>query len=504
MNKSKKIIFIVFIFALLGCLVMYVVWPSWEARAARDLAIVHHAIDEMHPAVLDAVAFHTWHTQGYKQVKELLPLIKSLADEQALLRFYFAGYEDSHLSGSITQHFAQNIFPSNERWAGWVLKFTNTGYKVAYSLQDGNTPAVGAQLLRCDGQAIDGLLKTNFAPFFDRRWQIPIAREHAAIAFTILRDDTSVLNRPIIKSCEFVDVSGKSLTYPLRWQTLTAEQTKAINEIYSSPYSLPSIHEFAPKSYWVTASDFKLGTKQAYESQQVLLKNLETLKDIDLVVFDVRANGGGNSQAGIDILNAVFKEYFYFLYNQYYQKMSNSDALFRVSAFTLWSWEALLSEKRKTLPADSAAVKQQTQLVNIYRNALDRGETHIWQSAIYGRPSSLNADLANQAWNFKGKVVLLTSKTCVSACLDFVDFLKFVPNLLHVGDTTNADTIYTEVAFMRDTDWYEQLDFIVPVKKFNHRLRDDNVPYVPDVFYDGDIGDTPRLQKWILEQVKTH
>ncbi|MES1196103.1 MAG: S41 family peptidase [Steroidobacter sp.] len=506
MSKIKIISSIAVALIVISSIAAYIILPTWQQRAAHNLDAIHHAIDEMHPAVLepDATAFHEWHTKGYEQAKALLPLVKSPVDENALLRFYFTGYQDPHLYFiSPPQHFAKNLYQKSNKWVGWILKSTNAGYKVVYSLSDKGNPPVGMQLIRCDGQEIDGFLKDRFAPYLDRRWYMPLARDLAAKSLAIDRDDTSVLNRPDVKQCEFLDSSGTTLAYPVRWQALTKEQAKKIDGYYQVEYSLPSVREFAPKSYWITLSDFSLATKGAYESQQHLVRDLAAITDADTIVLDVRANGGGDARYGFDALCKLLMENCYFLQQKFNQKDLHDNAEYRVSQFTLWSEEALLTERKKTQGNTSRGTLALDQIVTHFREALKQGKTHLLASEISGGKSS-NYTLPKQEWSFKGKVILLTSSRCVSACLDFVDVIKFIPNLLHVGEPTNADTVYSQVAYMREQYVGEQVDFMVPIMKSGQRLRQDNVPYVPDAYYYGDMNDTASLEKWILQLVNSH
>jgi hypothetical protein len=187
---------------------------------------------------------------------------------------------------------------------------------------------------------------------------------------------------------------------------------------------------------------------------------------------------------------------------QWNAKHSGEDGRFRVSQRLLWSYEAILSERKKAQGDSSGDVLMLAQIVSKLGDELKQHHTHVLQSELFGGISNSNQQEAPVVWNFKGRVVLVTDQACVSACLDFVDMVKLIPGLLHVGEVTNGDTVYTQVTPQRENYAYEQLDFMVPIKKWNKRLRADNQPYVPDILYDGDMNNTEALQKWVLEQVK--
>ena len=47
---------------------------------------------------------------------------------------------------------------------------------------------------------------------------------------------------------------------------------------------------------------------------------------------------------------------------------------------------------------------------------------------------------------FRGRLVLVTDANCASACLDFADLVRSVPNAAHAGASTSADTRYMDSA----------------------------------------------------------
>ena len=89
----------------------------------------------------------------------------------------------------------------------------------------------------------------------------------------------------------------------------------------------------------------------------------------------------------------------------------------------------------------------------------------------------------------------------MSSCLDFVDRLKQIPNVLHWGEPTSADTVYTEVTDMWHDYHKDAYRFMVPVKQWNHRARKDNEPYIPDSVFNGNIYDDAAVEQWVLEKL---
>jgi hypothetical protein len=486
--------------------VWYIYFASAQQPTARHLDFVHNAISEMHPAILepDATEFLDWHKNGYQKTRELLSQVRSEADEAAVLRFYMAGYRDSHLNGNLDKKPFSKLDAKKDLWTGWLLKATNTGYEVTYRKDGDAYPPENAKLISCDGQAIDELLHKHYAPYFDIRWHILGARDAAAKALTQDRSFTGILNRPELTSCVFL-VDNAIKTFPLEWLPVSEEESIAINASYQYKYHLPSLFEPAPNTVWIRASDFAQYTPEAAQRQTILLEQIKSTQDKNLIILDTRGNGGGSSTHGINILNAIMNEdekAASYVGNQYQYKNQGANALFRASWQLYWSYDYALQKLIANQGKEFSDVQYLEKFQVRLKQALDAGEQSLYQSETPNESNTIPPP--SDKWESSIKLVLITDKSCVSACLDFVDMVKLIPNLLHLGEPTNADTAYTQIAHMQSQYLKETYNFMVPVKKWNKRLREDSQPYIPDVIYEGDMNDDAALQQWVLTQTKQH
>lgn len=503
-TRFKHLLLPVLLVLAIILIAVYRFYFSPQARAASHLAFVHDAITQMHPAVLDknAVAFHAWHSVAYEKAKALLSQVHSTADETALLNYYFAGYQDSHLAGGIVKT-PYKFMESADTWAGWLLKAKSSGYEVAYSLGGEDYPAVGAQLISCDNQAIDEILQKHYALYIDTRWHILQARSKAALAFTQNTYFSAVLNRPEFKHCKFQSLDGSTQEYSFHWQAYDAELIEKSMQWRRAAYKFPAAHEFAPQFFWVAASDFQLNSTEAYHHHQKLLHDLEGAGDTALVVFDLRGNNGGSSLIGHSLLKTFFgKENYDFLRHEYAAKLPDSDAQFRASWSFYWSYDFLLKQQKANHGENDDTVKSLQSLLNVLKKSLDAHENFFLQSSVSTEVIPAEEITASApSWKFQGPVFVVTDQDCLSACLDFVDMIKLIPGSVHLGQPTNADTVYTQVAPMWHEYQKEALSFFVPVKKYNKRLRVDNQAYVPDVIYEGDITKDQQLETWVKQQI---
>lgn len=502
---AKSLLSLVVVIVVVAAVVNFFVLTP-QKRAEKHLNFVHQSITEMHPAVLDATAteFQAWHTTGYEKSKSLLPQVHTLADEQALLNFYLVGYKDSHLSGSIA-YSPYGIFEQiSKQWAGWLLKATATGYEVVYSVEGDDFPAVGAQLISCNNQPIDELLQSRYAPFLDKRWNVLIARDQAAKALTQIRSHYEILDRPIISQCLYKDAKGIEKSLTVRWQELNKKDRRHISALSNKDYSYPSLTRKNNNLLWINVSDFKLESPAAYEHHQKLLKELVALQGDETLVFDLRMNSGGNSGFGNEILEAAFgKTGFAFLAMQHAEKSGHKDALYRSSWPLYWSRDYQLGKLRETQGNSSTQVQWLTAINERLKKALANNEPSFSQNEALAGLSKEGLSAVEGIWNFRGKVIVITSMHCVSSCLNFLDLLKQIPQVQHWGEPTNADTVYTEVAEMRHDYYKEAYSFRVPVKQWTKRLRKNNEPYTPDILFNGNIYNDKSVEKWVQEKVHT-
>ena len=100
----------------------------------------------------------------------------------------------------------------------------------------------------------------------------------------------------------------------------------------------------------------------------------------------------------------------------------------------------------------------------------------------------------------KAKIIVIIDKGCGNACLTFIDQLKAMKHdVILFGQTTGADSVYMEV---QKTDLPSKKGiFYFPMRVYKNRLRGNNIPYYPDIFYaDDSSNNTETLQQAIIER----
>ena len=95
-----------------------------------------------------------------------------------------------------------------------------------------------------------------------------------------------------------------------------------------------------------------------------------------------------------------------------------------------------------------------------------------------------------------GEVYLLTDWSCGSACLDFVDIMRRLPGVRHIGLPTAADSVYLELGM--DADLPSGLAvFAYPLKVYRNRARGNNEWYEPEIKWPGGRMTDEAVVQWI-------
>jgi hypothetical protein len=123
-------------------------------------------------------------------------------------------------------------------------------------------------------------------------------------------------------------------------------------------------------------------------------------------------------------------------------------------------------------------------------NGIER--TLVRNEPLFKEPTHAHSELIDDHIEspVTAQIVLVTAGACASACLDFIDILRELAPLIHVGHSTNSDTAYLECRSVPSKK--ALLNF--PIKVYRNRLRKPYQKYHPTHTWEGDIADTQSLK----------
>ena len=447
----------------------------WREVAIADIERAHALVQEAHPGVLDGDEhFRSWFVEGYRSALALAARANSAERALAALQFYTVGYRDSHLASGRVQ---QTAVPA--RWAGWTVQYRNGAYRVvkAAATWQVATPSVGDVVLSCDGVETGALLAQRVAPFVDRRVELDATKSRLAVHLTNewAGEPTWDPLRP--RRCVVHSTAGQSREYALAW----SRSNEGLNGLYP-PGPAQGIERLASGTYWVHVSDFM---PSGHVGLDALVDRLETLGDAEAVVLDTRGNGGGNSMIGYRLVRALLK-------GRTPESPAGQVAYWRASSVARRALEENKARVESLEGPAGPTTKWMGRMLDELNIAVRNGEPFFKQVSM-----EVDEELPRGA-AFRGKLVLVTDAHCSSSCLTFADLVLRVPNAVHAGASTSADTRYIDIAV---EPLPSGAKLALPLKVWRHRPRGDNEPLHPHFPFDGDITDTLAVQAWVEKVV---
>lgn len=458
----------------------------WREMAREDLAFVHQTIADHHPGPLNESdpGFAQWHEQGYAESLALLDKVTSLGGYRAVLGRYVTGFRDGHLNLNLSLDY---------KWIGWpgfMVAWRDDAIRVHHVAEGIDAPGVGDRLIACDGEDAETLFRERIRPFGGK--DIPADR------YLLTRDLFLDRVNPVLEDlteCTFRSGEGER-TVKLNWQWVRWSDLAEIHDRAGTGRRGEfARREVAGNGLWLQFPTFGPGGERE-ERAKAIMASLPEYRDRDYVVVDLRNNGGGSSWWAGEFIRRLYGEAW--LEMLLVETGSGAYPTHRVSRENLEHFRELLPRLAAQAGEDSRMYRSFSALVEGMEKALETGE------GMYDHDIDLDGNEGEEEKSFKdvaplyeGRLYLLTDSVCASACLDFMDMALELPNVVHVGQPTNADTAYMEIRGLTLPSRNGRLNFATKV--YRNRSRGHNEYYAPEHLWGGDIWDTPAVEAWIVD-----
>lgn len=462
----------------------------WSALYLRDLDSARAVIAADHPGAVDTAnpAFARTLASAYEEARRAAARVNGYSAYRVALNRFGNRFQDAHLNIGGTRPL------EGVRDAGIYPVFRN-GALVAEEV-DGRYGAQaaalrGATVQACDGRPAsrvfrEGVLSWRGRPAIEADWYLWAP---------LLLVDYGPMAGPAPASCRF-RTGGRTVTVPLRWRPATSAEVRGHQQRLTSfaprPLGVERLED--GRTVWVNVPTFAVDEEREVAAMHTMIDSLraEMARNHDwrLLVFDLRGNSGGSSTWGDQIAAAVFGEPW----------AQAADAWLGDGVYTEWrvsphNLEAVRGGARQAEQrhgVDSPEAMAARAFVDSMEAALRRGVV------LYGRPTPRRGAPRPEPVAVPGRIVVVTSASCFSACLDFMDRVRLHPATIQVGETTGVDTDYME-------NWGRPLPSGLssighPMKVYRNRRRANNQAYAPQVRYEGRLQDTEALRGWILRR----
>lgn len=455
----------------------------WRQMLRQDLTFAHQTIQGryIYARTPGGPAWDRLLAEADRQAEADAEKVSDFAGYQAVMRRYVGAFSDAHLGVRL------NLEASRVAWPRFLVRYDSGRYRVVESA----TPkvAVGAEISACDGKPIDQLVN-EVAPQVGRAAGAEKGLESTrdAMARLLFVDAKNPLYpRPARCRINGVDTD-------LAWAPIGSDQLAKLNaphDLMRDPVT--AISQFGRNSARVRMATFGPGAPEEAQQFHAIIDAAPSLRDKDIVVFDVRGNGGGS-----------YNWFTAFLESFYGPAYADHFATARLKIRPVFIDPPGGSLARKPGAAGPPPQARVDPLNTPPDRAMDglllgfeprpaAAGTTVYAAEMGSLPAAALAPAPPNP--VRARVFVLTDYACASACISFVDELKRFPGVQQVGRETAVDSrTGTPLGYPLPSGNGE---LAVPSLVREDRERGDNIPQKPDIRYDRDIADTAAVLAWI-------
>ena len=450
---------------------------DWSADAHRDLAAMHDLIRDNHPGPVDDQdqAFRAWMEAGPGTLRAQADAARTEHDYRLVLLDYANGFADVHLRVRFDQ-------PERELWPGFLTRTDHVGGPSRVVLvEDAPGIAVGDGLVGCGTASASDLLAARVLRPLTNPKQ-PQGLILTSPWLTVVSADDRDGQTP---DCRIRTAAGLR-TVPVRWRSI--DQAALSTRIaQASGIAIPALGLRRVGDVWlVSLPSFTWSGPDAARMQALVATLRDHASELHAarhVVLDLRGNGGGNSQWGIDVASALWGG-----------KMVEA---IEASEDGTVDWR-VSTRNRDTIRADAADMmtgghpEEAAEWIGLARRmdqALKAGQPLMREAGTPGPAMPAGPS------PFSHRVLVLTDPHCASACLDFVDLLNRLPGTERIGLPTGADTNYLDLATAPLPSGRASLAYAMKV--YRHRARAANAAYQPVLAWPGGVMTDTSVSRWV-------
>jgi len=251
-------------------------------------------------------------------------------------------------------------------------------------------------------------------------------------------------------------------------------------------------NKFGKNSIWISIPTFSnnipyLNTTTT-QKLKTIINSLPSLRNNKIIVLDLRGNAGGN----LSVIHFIIQQ----LYGGPYLKSLGHKFLWNNPL--IWHHKtSLRAIKSYDGPFKNATAYEQEQRIKLL-NALKRAYKNNQSTTVFSTYILNPKTKANAKRSVHAKVILVTDGRCGSACTWFVRAMKSIPGTIQVGRPTNV--------FAPTGNWLpnklpsNMVIFGITTGVTMSPKTYLSEPIKPNYYYAGYMGNTKKLQRWILKK----
>jgi hypothetical protein len=415
--------------------------------------------------------FQAWFKKGYEDTLKLIDAIGDKDDCYYAMKYYINGFDQSHIS-------VRGYIPLPvEEYPGFLSAKEGVNHVVIYkhrALEYLKGISVGDKITHINDMAIDVYYKDYILPFYAAdNSELTLA---SASVYLLILDGNRF--KPIVRSVT-LEHNGEPVKIDLKYTELKGSALAAAKQVRQPVVSDSFKVEMVSDGVWIRIPSFFPSRQEAVYYTGMLSTLKKELAKEDYILFDLRGNRGGASKWSRPIIRNLWGDDFIKSLGEEHTYNSQWQKLLRVSRENFGAF-------KNTYGAAASAT---------YAAALKKGENYFLKKwSIFRDKENLYTN--EDSSSFNAKIYVLTDKFCRSTCWTFVNELKQMPNVVHLGQPTTIQSAYSYAKQVRSPS--ENFDFFYPTQiRVQPEFQLDK-PLVPSEIYEGNFRDEAQLINWVL------
>ncbi|BCT93151.1 hypothetical protein LYSHEL_21740 [Lysobacter helvus] len=451
----------------------------WRTVAEHDVEAAYVLLSDNHPAALAELGdtrFMSALSRAHAVASRKSRLVEDFGGYQAVLAEFANAMGDRHVRSR------PSFVKARPLWPGFIVAMRRNSWVVVDEDAGGGQSLINARLVSCDGTSADALGRAILGTY-RVNWQVPAQQQQAA-PWLLVDEGFGAWQRP--QRCVF-QYRNETRVVDLAWRPVKREDLwPRLERAIGTGQAGFGVARFEA-GVWISLQD--LGPRA-----ETVLSALEafhtSVRLADVMVIDLRGNGGGSSAYGRRMAQLLLGR------NYVMANLGSPDdaceSVWRVSDANV----ATLRMYRETFgSARGPDVAKLLDALIVQADEAQREGRALTRSTHCGGGTG-QVVRAGRAAMDPARILVLTDARCFSACLAMVaDFRRL--GAVQIGQETDAATRYTEV---RDVMMPSGLSTFSTLQAYAPAEQMVLGPFIPTFKFDGDISDIAAVRSWVANR----
>lgn len=450
---------------------------TWKEMAQRDIDFTAKELRTLYISAVfpDPESFEQRITASYDIAKKEAMQVTDFGGYRAAVSHFVSSMNDAHVSVGF------RLTQTNFSWPGFMAVYQRGRFLTIAS--ESSAIKDGLEITACDSIPMAE---------WSRRFAVydggapGLESTNYLMARSIFADR----GNPFVQRPAMCTIDGHSVT--LAWRPISSgDYFNKIKAQRSTRSRAAAITPFGENGAWVRMGYFYPNNKKEAEAFHQLIADAPGLRRKNVIVLDVRGNGGGSYHWPMGFLRGLYGQAYidYFARARLaivpvsrahtrvvdlFAKYSTTNDEFNAPADTAVQWD----------PDDSGLKRATASGLPYFRPSKDLPKAPTG-------PTPPNPVLS--------KVYVLTDSHCASVCISFLDETMRLPGVIQIGRESGVDSRTGTPMDIELPSGNGEITLAVMTR--DGRERDDNVPHRPTHEFQGDITDDLAVQQWIANKL---